>query len=1317
MSTDSPERYRRIKEAFAEARELAGAQRQDFLDGACLSDAEFRKEVESLLAAEEKLVDDALGRALLEDSEARFDVALPHKIANFRIIGICGSGGMGTVYEAEQDSPRRRVALKVIQASNMREGLLRRFKRETEILGRLQHPGIAQVYDAGEYERDGGRYPYYAMEFIDGDSILEFARRQKLSIDDRVELFRKVCEAMQYAHEHGVVHRDIKPDNVLVHRPHGTTSVTGPSVAQPKILDFGVAQLTDPDLAVTMATGTGQLIGSIPYMSPEQAAADGRTIDHRADVYSLGVLLFEMLAGKLPYDVLHRPLPEAIKKILHGDPDKLGSTDPGLRGDLETMVGKCLEKDADRRYQSVTTLLGDLELYAQHKPITARPPSTWYQISKFAKRHRAVVGGTCATLLASFIGMIIAIVFALRASDNEELANANQAQATRQAYRANLAAANALITTDPLAARRRLDDTPEAERGWEWNYLSTRLAGKLIEFGEVSERAKYGDVEVFADGTRVVSLISPNELGIYDTRSGERVRKLDARRSVITFGIADDGKLLAVGSDDGSVDVMDLSNGEHWETWLAASDERPVVRVDVAPGGKHVAVARGAEILQATREDSRVILMAENLIDRRNDVEYSKDGKWLAALATGNHMREFQIFGVETLETRLPDRFHAAGAMDIAISADGARFAIAHEQRSVTVGETANPSARREFFAHQLNVRSVEFREDGMLLTVSDDRTARIWDLEKGVSTRLISLETLRDAAFTREDTLVTSSSIGLALWRVSEPRSVTLSAIDNYMYDLAFSPSGDLIAASSLNQGSCVLDIHTGRSLFTHTTHTWPIGVLFSEDGEEVFRRGEPNAMYDWASGQDGLLETELPFRMFIHDGSFLLDSRSGSKALVEEFEVWRVEHSAEGARLIIDGQELTIEAATPNQHGVGAHPVLTIGAQGSSQSFDGDLAEFVVFDGHLTEEEALAFETYLAARNRGEDASPPAPSGAARWLAHFRADDGTVEIDEHGYVHAWRDSRDPERVLQAVGSVPWAARLIPASDSAPQYIEMNERTHSTRFLDGPLSELAGKSEVTVFALVRQRDDYGYGSSFYTIGTPRVPFRDVATRRDARVSNIELYGQGGEWYIQGGENTFSQLWVRETKTGALLRTIRGQYHCVALNAVDQRLACGADSGSVDIYDTKTWELIHTIDAHSTRAYAVDWSPDGRRLATGGNDNQIRIWDAESYELLLELGNHDSYVKAVRFSPDGAMLGSASGDYTVRVWDTVAPSVRYARRLDDEERERTVRPQVEAWWDESEDASIVLEHIEATWTRDDPHRHAARIVLALLRSE
>ena len=266
--------------------------------------------------------------------------------------------------------------------------LLKRFAHEAQILGRLHHPGIAQVYEAGL--ADDGQ-PFFAMEFIRGLPLDEYARPPRpRPRPPALDLLARVCDAVQHAHDQGVIHRDLKPANILVEE-------TG----QPKVLDFGVARATDADLLTAAGlTRTGQLLGTPSYMSPEQVTADPAAIDHRADVYALGVILFELLAHRLPYRLENRPLAEAARLILEQDPPRLGSIDPELRGDVETIVAKALEKDPARRYASAADLAADLRRWLADEPILARPPSALYHLRKFARRHKGLVGGVLAGVVA-----------------------------------------------------------------------------------------------------------------------------------------------------------------------------------------------------------------------------------------------------------------------------------------------------------------------------------------------------------------------------------------------------------------------------------------------------------------------------------------------------------------------------------------------------------------------------------------------------------------------------------------------------------------------------------------------------------------------------------------------------------------------------------------------------------------------------------------------------------------------------------------------------------------------------------------------------
>ncbi len=314
-----------------------------------------------------------------------------------------------------------------------------RFTHEAQILARLHHPGIAQVYEAGL--ADDGQ-PFFAMELIRGLPLDEYADRHGLDLAARVGLVARVCDAVQHAHDQGVIHRDLKPANILVEE-------TG----QPKVLDFGVARATDADLLTAAGlTRTGQLLGTPNYMSPEQVAGDPAAIDRRADVYALGVILFELAAHRLPYRLEDRPLAEAARLILEEDPPRLGSLDPELRGDVETIVAKALEKDPARRYPSAADLAADLRRWLAHEPILARPPSALYHLRKFARRNKALVGGVAATGAALVLGLVGTILFAVgearqrgQAEQNARAALGEKREAQFQAYRARLSAAAAAI--------------------------------------------------------------------------------------------------------------------------------------------------------------------------------------------------------------------------------------------------------------------------------------------------------------------------------------------------------------------------------------------------------------------------------------------------------------------------------------------------------------------------------------------------------------------------------------------------------------------------------------------------------------------------------------------------------------------------------------------------------------------------------------------------------------------------------------------------------------------------------------------------------
>ena len=443
MTTDRFDIARRLA---AQALGLPASQRSAAVAQLCGSDLELRKQVEAMIRSHEAATivagnpagtiapdTGAPGSPLgaspgPKESAERAARALPPgtpaRFGNYAIREVLGEGGMGVVYLAEQDRPRRVVALKVIRPGTMSPRMLRRFEFESQTLARLQHPGIAQIFEAGVVAHpDGSAQPFFAMEFVRGVALTAFAAAHDLDIRRRLGLFVKVCEAVEHAHQKGVIHRDLKPANILVD--------TG---GQPKVLDFGVARATDDDAAGashrSMLTEAGQLVGTIPYMSPEQIAGNIDQLDTRSDVYTLGVILYELLTGRLPHEVTGKTIVEAARVISSDRVTPLGEMNRSLRGELQTVVSKAMERDVSRRYQSAAELAADITRYLRFEPIFAKPPSLAYLARKFAQRNRGLVTGLCVALVLLALGVAGTLWQAVRATRGWERAAIEAANAT-----------------------------------------------------------------------------------------------------------------------------------------------------------------------------------------------------------------------------------------------------------------------------------------------------------------------------------------------------------------------------------------------------------------------------------------------------------------------------------------------------------------------------------------------------------------------------------------------------------------------------------------------------------------------------------------------------------------------------------------------------------------------------------------------------------------------------------------------------------------------------------------------------------------------
>jgi len=1207
---------------------------------------------------------------------------------DYQLLEEIARGGMGVVYKAKQVSLNRVVALKMILAGHLAgEQDVKRFQAEAEAAANLDHPNIVPVFEVGQHN---GQH-YFSMGYVEGESLAGRIAAGPLDPKEAVAIVKVVSEGIAYAHAQGVIHRDLKPANILLSNDSSSEQQVPSSATRafsashptytPKVADFGLAKRLGEDQGMT---ATGQILGTPAYMPPEQAGGKIDEISERADVYSLGAILYCLLTGRPPFQASNQI--ETLQQVLSVSPVSPTQINPAIPRDLATICLKCLEKQANKRYRSAEELAQELGRYQRGEPITARAVGPAERGWRWCKRNPVIASLTAGIALVLLLGTIVSASFAFVAHQTIgelqttlERANREEFQnrvASVRLYAVQIAAAqNEWQAGNWDRARERLENCQPSLRGWEYYHLVTKF----------NQQTGINCVAFSPDRRLVASGSADSTIKLWRINNRDEALTLSGHSgSVNCVSFSPDSRRIVTGSDDRSLKIWDTGTGQEILTLTGHTDS--VQSVAFSPDGLRIVSGSADDTARLwDAKTGQAIFTCKGHATAVSRVIFSSDGRQILSGTNGHVVKVWSVETGREVHTREgPAEGPSAGLMSAAFSADGKYVAGRNRHMLLVVWDV---ETGEKFFAPRGYTRGIiAFSPDGKKLVTSDsrDNSLQVWDIRTGQEVLSLSghQRPISCVAFSSDGKRIVSGAEDntVKVWDAEtalETRALKHDRQVKAIGGLAFSPDGRKIATGSDKNTLTILDAETSEELLTLNGHTAAVtSMAFSPDGRRIVSGAWDKTARVWnaETGQETLTlrrASTIDFVDFSRDGRRIVTAVFKKHNV--EFTIWDAGSGVKTRDLILQGHKKSVECLAISPDG---RQIVSGSADDTLKVWNAETGQEIrTLKGHNHIVFCLAFsrDGQRIASSSADGAVKVWDTNSGREIVTIKADMKLVDSiavgpfgrrvvsgDTNGAVKVWDVDTGQQtgalenRSLHPVRGVAFSAcgkhiaRLSLDKTLKIWHSEMGAGARTFNGHIGPVNSVA-------FSPDGRRIVSGSADTTLKLWDARTALEILTFKgKHAHWVSSVAFDSDGHRVVSGSWDNTITLWNADTGQELLTFTGHtGRINAVAFSPDDKWIVSGSDDKTVRVWNARTGQQSFKVAAHTDSVYAVAFSPDGRRIVSAGESDQheeIKVWDAVARTELLKLPGSYGAIRCVAFGPEGKRI--VSGGSSLKVWDT-----------------------------------------------------------------